>query len=111
MCYKEHRMKIGVSANFQFSLFSSGQGGTSLAIAETLRTLGYDVYLVNLNHTVDWWDDCRAIHSIWKDKILHFRTRIISATILRSWDIYLFENSLFWAYILNFRDETQGHTH
>lgn len=68
-------MKIGVSAQFQFSLFSSGQGGTSLAIAETLRSIGYDdVYLVNTNHTTEWWDDCRAIQTIWKDKILHVDT-------------------------------------
>jgi GR25 family glycosyltransferase involved in LPS biosynthesis len=82
MCYEEHRMKIGVSAQFQFSLFSSGQGSTSLAIAETLRALGYDTYLVNTNNTVQWWDDCKALYAIWKDKILQLDTVLKDST----WD-------------------------
>ena len=58
-------MKIGISAQIQFSLFSSGSGVTSLAIAEAFRNIGHEVWLVNTQSDTEWWDDCPSLKGIW----------------------------------------------
>ena len=58
-------MKVGISVQIQFSLFSSGAGGTSLAVAEAFRNMGHEVWLVNTNGESEWWDDCPSLKSIW----------------------------------------------
>jgi len=58
-------MKIAVSAHIQFSLFSSGAGGTSLAVAEAFRNMGHEVWLANTHGEADWWEDCPSLKSIW----------------------------------------------
>jgi GR25 family glycosyltransferase involved in LPS biosynthesis len=58
-------MKIGITAQIQFSLFSGGAGGTSLALAEVFRNTGHDVWLINTNPSVEWWDDCPSLKQLW----------------------------------------------
>ena len=54
-------MRVGVTAHFQFSVFSGGGSSTVLAVAELLKVLGHDVTLLNLNGTQDWWDDLKSL--------------------------------------------------
>jgi hypothetical protein len=58
-------MRIGVLANIQFSMFSSGVANTSIATYEMLSALGHTVELVNM-HTAPWWDDCKGLESSFK---------------------------------------------
>ena len=58
-------MRIGVMANIQFSMFSSGVANTSIAVYELLAALGHTVELVNMN-TAAWWDDCKGLESAFK---------------------------------------------
>lgn len=58
-------MKIGISVHIQFSLFSSGAGGTSLAVAEAFRNMGHEVWLVNTHSESQWWDDCPSLKAVW----------------------------------------------
>lgn len=58
-------MKIAVSTQIQFSLFSSGSGGASLAVAEALRNNGNEVWLVNTNPSTTWWEDCVSLKQVW----------------------------------------------
>jgi hypothetical protein len=60
-------MKIGVTTHVQYSFFSGGAGGTSLAIAEVFRNLGYEVWLINTNGDAEWWDDCKSMRETWKN--------------------------------------------
>ena len=66
-------MKVGITVNFQFSFFSGGGSSTTIATAELCKKLGYDVYLVNVNGTQDWWDDCRGLKTEYPN-ILHLET-------------------------------------
>ena len=66
-------MKVGITVNFQFSFFSGGGSSTTIATAELCKKLGYDVYLVNVNGTQDWWDDCRGLKTDYPN-ILHLET-------------------------------------
>jgi GR25 family glycosyltransferase involved in LPS biosynthesis len=66
-------MKIGITANFQFSFFSGGGSCTTIATAELCKKLGHDIYFVNTNGTQDWWDDCRALKAEYPN-ILHVDT-------------------------------------
>jgi GR25 family glycosyltransferase involved in LPS biosynthesis len=63
-------MKVGITANFQFSFFSGGGSSTTIATAELCKKLGHDIYLVNTNGTQEWWDDCKTLKSEYP-KILH----------------------------------------
>ena len=57
-------MRVGVTAHFQFSMFSGGGASATLSIAELLKMMGHDVYLVNLNTTQEWWDDMTMMKSM-----------------------------------------------
>jgi alpha(1,3/1,4) fucosyltransferase len=54
-------MRVGVTAHFQFSVFSGGGASTVIAVAELLKVLGHDVTLLNLNGTQEWWDDLKSL--------------------------------------------------
>ena len=58
-------MKVCISAHIQFSLFSSGAGGTSLAVAEAFRNMGNEVWIANTHSETEWWDDCPSLKGIW----------------------------------------------
>jgi len=63
-------MKVGITANFQFSFFSGGGSSTTIATAEICKKLGHDIYLVNTNGTQEWWDDCKTLKAEYPN-ILH----------------------------------------
>ena len=63
-------MKVGITANFQFSFFSGGGSSTTIATAELCKKLGHDIYLVNTNGTQEWWDDCKTLKAEYPN-ILH----------------------------------------
>lgn len=54
-------MKIGVTAHFQFSIFSGGGAASAFAVAETLRVMGHNVTLLNTNGSTEWWDDLPSL--------------------------------------------------
>ena len=63
-------MKIGITANFQFSFFSGGGSCVTIATAELCKKLGHDIYFVNTNGNQEWWDDCKALKEEYPN-ILH----------------------------------------
>lgn len=63
-------MKVGITANFQFSFFSGGGSSTTIATAELCKKLGHDIYFVNTNGTQEWWDDCKTLKAEYPN-ILH----------------------------------------
>lgn len=58
-------MRIGVTVHFQHSFFSAGSPQTSFAIAETYRTKGHEVFLINIGIS-EWWDDVKVLKEDWK---------------------------------------------
>lgn len=54
-------MRVGVTAHFQFSVFSGGGSSTVFAIAELMKVLGHEVTLLNLNGKQEWWDDMASM--------------------------------------------------
>ena len=66
-------MKVAISAQMQFSLFSGGAGGISLAVADVFKHLGHEVWLVNTNTETTWWDDCSTLKSNWEKSIVSLR--------------------------------------
>ena len=69
-------MKVGITAHVQYSFFSGGAGGASLAIAEVFRNLGHEVWLLNTNGDTEWWDDCKSMRETWKNFM-------VNATMIR----------------------------
>ena len=63
---KDIRMRVGVLATAQHSMFSSGVANTTLAIAELMREFGHDVEFVQLVAEKTWWDDCSSLGKQWK---------------------------------------------
>lgn len=62
-------MRVGVTVNFQFSLFSNGVHSCALAVAETIRFMGHDVTLVNRGSSADWWEDVTKLKEIWPNRV------------------------------------------
>lgn len=58
-------MRVGVTAHFQFSMFSGGGTSAVLAIAELLTIQGHSVTLINLNGKQEWWDDMVSMKEIY----------------------------------------------
>jgi alpha(1,3/1,4) fucosyltransferase len=59
-------MRVGVTAHFQFSVFSGGGSSTVFAVAELMKILGHDVTLVNMNGKQEWWDDLSSLKDQFK---------------------------------------------
>ena len=57
-------MRVGITTHFQFSIFSGGGASTCLSMAETLKLLGHDVWLINTNGSQEWWDDLHSMKSL-----------------------------------------------
>lgn len=57
-------MRVGVTAHFQFSMFSGGGASATVSIAELLKMMGHDVTLVNLSTSQDWWDDMTSLKAL-----------------------------------------------
>jgi len=57
-------MRVGVTAHFQFSVFSGGGASAVLAVAELCKLLGHSVTLVNLNGSQEWWDDMTSMKQL-----------------------------------------------
>ena len=56
--------RIGVLANLDHSMFSTGIANTSLAVAELCVALGHTVTLVNTSKE-GWWNDCKSLKHSW----------------------------------------------
>jgi alpha(1,3/1,4) fucosyltransferase len=68
-------MRVGITVPIQFSMFSGGIAGASIALGETLRSQGHDVILVNVVGSLEdnkkWWDDCKTLQDKWKVVHVH----------------------------------------
>ena len=54
-------MKVGINIHFQHSFFSNGISSTVFSIANAVASLGHTPILLNLNGTVDWFDDILSL--------------------------------------------------
>lgn len=54
-------MRVGITAHFQFSVFSGGGSSTTYAVAELMKILGHDVTLLNTNGTQEWYEDLTSL--------------------------------------------------
>jgi GR25 family glycosyltransferase involved in LPS biosynthesis len=61
-------MRVGITAHFQFSVFSGGGASSVFAIAEMMKVMGHEVTLLNLNGTQDWWDDLQSLKDLYPRK-------------------------------------------
>jgi GR25 family glycosyltransferase involved in LPS biosynthesis len=60
-------MRVGITANFQYSFFSSGSPQTVLSVAEVLRIIGNEIILINVDDKARlWWDDVNNLKEAWK---------------------------------------------
>ena len=59
-------MRVGVTAHFQFSVFSGGGASAVLSVAELLKVMGHEVTLINLNVGQAWWDDMPIFKEIFQ---------------------------------------------
>lgn len=63
-------MRVGITAHFQFSMFSGGGASTVLSVAELLAIQGHSVTLVNVNGNQDWWEDMPSLKEMYSRKNL-----------------------------------------
>ena len=49
-------MRVGITTDLRFSMFSAGHANTSLAIAKILQAMNFEVILLH-KQDADWWDD------------------------------------------------------
>ena len=54
-------MKVGILSSCQHSMFSGGNANTTIALIEMMKMLKYDVTLLNINHSVKWYDDVKLL--------------------------------------------------
>jgi hypothetical protein len=59
-------MRVGITAHFQFSIFSGGGASSVLAIAETFKVMGHSVSIINTNGKQDWWDDLHILKKMYE---------------------------------------------
>lgn len=58
-------MRVGITAHFQFSVFSGGGAATVFSVAELFKLMGHSVTLINLNGTQDWWEDMKTFQQMY----------------------------------------------
>ena len=58
-------MRVGITAHFQFSMFSGGGASSVMSVAELFKVMGHDVTLINCNLTQEWWDDMTCFKGIY----------------------------------------------
>jgi GR25 family glycosyltransferase involved in LPS biosynthesis len=62
-------MRVGITCEIEYSVFSSGSTNTSLALAELMKSLGHEATLINLKSEArPWWDDCKGIERMFSVK-------------------------------------------
>ena len=66
------KMRIAVVGKCQFSMFSGSQANATIAVAETLKLQGHDVYIVTVGTDALWWDDVNMLKAVWQGKVLRF---------------------------------------
>lgn len=63
-------MRIAVVGKCQFSMFSGSQANATVAVAETLKLQGHDVYIVTVGTDAVWWDDVNLLKAAWEGKVI-----------------------------------------
>ena len=59
-------MRVAVTCECEYSVFSCGTTNTSIALAELMQGLGHTTTLINFNNKQVWWDDCVPIQKLFK---------------------------------------------
>ncbi len=54
-------MRVGITTDLRYSLFSAGHGNACFSIAKILEAMKYEVCFVHRNQTSDWWDDVESL--------------------------------------------------
>jgi len=53
-------MRVGITTDLRFSMFSAGHANASLAIAKVFQAMNFEVILLHKQDT-DWWDDVHEL--------------------------------------------------
>ena len=64
------KLKIGISAFFQYSFFSNGLATTMWSLADALARFGHKPVLVNVNDTNEWYEDCEDLKNVYERRNL-----------------------------------------
>ena len=54
-------MRIGITTDLRFSLFSAGHGNASFAIAKIFQAMNHEVIFLHKQEGSDWWDDVHEL--------------------------------------------------
>ena len=54
-------MRVGVTTDLRYSLFSAGQNNACFSIAKILQAMKYEVVFIHNQAGVDWWDDVESL--------------------------------------------------
>jgi GR25 family glycosyltransferase involved in LPS biosynthesis len=64
------RLKIGISAFFQYSFFSNGIATTMWSLADALARFGHKISLINVNENSEWYEDCKDLKNVYERRNL-----------------------------------------
>jgi GR25 family glycosyltransferase involved in LPS biosynthesis len=54
-------MRVGITADLRYSLFSAGHGNACFSIAKILEAMKYQVVFIHRKEDGDWWDDVESL--------------------------------------------------
>jgi hypothetical protein len=54
-------MRIGITTDLRFSLFSAGHGNASFAVAKIFQAMNHEVVFLHKQEGSDWWDDAHDL--------------------------------------------------
>ena len=50
-------MRVGITTELRFSMFSSGHANSCLSVASIFQAMGHEVVLLHKQVDQTWWDD------------------------------------------------------
>ena len=54
-------MRVGITTDLRYSMFSAGHANACFSIARILQAMNYDVYFIHRQEASDWWDDVDSL--------------------------------------------------
>jgi hypothetical protein len=54
-------MRVGITADLRYSLFSAGHGNACFSIAKILEAMKYEAIFIDRKEGCDWWDDVETL--------------------------------------------------
>ena len=50
-------MRVGITTDLRYSLFSAGHGNTCFSVAKVLQAMNFEVIFLHRQEGADWWED------------------------------------------------------